>query len=175
MAYSIHRKTICAPDVTQPAQQSQALILVNAKRRKDLSPIGARLVQAFGGATGREIGRKLGYKDSHMSSILAGQSELPHDKLILVAELTKCSLHWLLTGAGEEAVEQFSFIPETPRRIVQELAEGREVDVEQLVGELLTKGLAAELSEKASRLPTLSEKERAELRVLSELITDAEP
>ncbi len=146
----------------------------NPKRKKDLSPFGARLKQAFGGATGRDIGKQIGYSDTQMSSILAGQAEIPFDKLILVAEITKCSLDWLLTGKGDESREPLGFIPETPRRIVRELAEGREVDVEQLVGEMLTKGLAAELSDKAGRLPQLNERERAELRVLSELITDPE-
>jgi hypothetical protein len=110
-----------------------------------------------------------------MSSILAGQAEMPFEKLIRVAELTKCSLHWLITGEGEEAREPLGFIPETPRRIVRELAQGREVNIEELVSELLTRGLAAELSEKAGRLRDLDERERAELRILSELITDANP
>jgi len=148
--------------------------LPNPKRKKELSPFGARLKQAFGGATGRDIGRKIGYSDTQMSSILAGQAEMPFDKLILVSQLTKCSLHWLITGEGEESREPLDFIPETPRKIVEALAEGREVDVEQLLRELLTKGLAAELSEKAARLPNLDAREKAELRVLSELITDAE-
>jgi hypothetical protein len=174
MAYPDSSNTYCGPDVTHLAKQSQASILGNTKRTKPLSPFGARLKQAFGGATGRDIGKKLDYSDSQMSSILAGQAEMPFDKLILVAELTKCSLHWLITGEGGDTAGPLGFIPETPRRIVQELAAGREVDVEQLVGELLTKGLAAELSEKAGRLTSLDEKERAELRVLSELITDAE-
>src|SRR5205085_9090119 len=121
-----------------------------------------------------DIGRKIGYSDTQMSPILAGQAEMPFDKLILVSQLTKCSLHWLITGEGEESREPLDFIPETPRKIVEALAEGREVDVEQLLRELLTKGLAAELSEKAARLPNLDAREKAELRVLSELITDAE-
>ena len=154
---------------------TKAQILPITKRKKELSPFGARLKQAFDGATGRGIGRKLGYSDTQMSLILAGQAELPFEKLIRVAELTECSLHWLITGEGGETRERLGFIPETPRRIVQELAQGREVNVEELVNELLTRGLAAELSDKAARLPNLDERERAELRVLSELITDADP
>ena len=153
----------------------QAQVLPNTKRKKELSSFGARLKQAFGGATGRDIGKNLGYSDTQMSSILAGQAEMPFEKLIRVAELTKCSLHWLITGEGEETREPLGFIPETPRRIVRELAQGREVNAEKLVSELLTRGLAAEPSEKSARLPDLDERARAELRVLSELITDADP
>ena len=76
MSYSANRNTYCRSDVTHNAQQSQAYILPNPKRKKELSPFGARLKQAFGGATGREIGRQLGYSDTQISSIHAGQAEM---------------------------------------------------------------------------------------------------
>jgi hypothetical protein len=153
-------------------QQNQAPILATPKRKKESSPLGARLKQAFGGATGRDIGRKLGYSGTQMSSIIAGEAEMAFDKLIRVSELTQCSLHWLLTGEGAERSDKLGFLPKSHRRIVQELATGRSVDVEQLVRDLLTSALAAEGAELIGRFKDLDERQRVELRVLSELITD---
>ncbi len=108
-----------------------------------------------------------------MSQILAGETELPYEKLLLVTQLTQCSLHWLITGEGPQHVsEALGFLQDTHLRIVRELAEGREVDVEQLVGDLLTNALIAEGASLHGRYRELDEKERAELRILSELISD---
>lgn len=141
------------------------------KRSHD-SEFGTRLRQAFRGASNVEIGKQIDYSPSQMTDVMAGRAYPSVDRLLRISELTKCSLHWLLTGAGVEKEDPYEFLGESAAMIVRELAEGREVDVAEMIRNLVERGLAARGAELFSRLPELSEGERRELRVLSDVVVE---
>ncbi len=72
---------------------------------KNNMPIfGERLRDAFGGARNAEIARKLKISEPAAKNYLEGR--VPDAQtLIQIADLTNCSLHWLLTGEGPKERE----------------------------------------------------------------------
>ncbi|MCB1026128.1 MAG: helix-turn-helix domain-containing protein [Acidobacteria bacterium] len=64
------------------------------------SQFGKRLKAAFGGATNQEIADVLGVSAPAVQNYVSGR--VPDgDKLRTIAAVTKCDLHWLLTGDGD--------------------------------------------------------------------------
>ena len=64
---------------------------------------GGRLRKAFSGSTNREIADKLGVSKSAVTNYIQGRIPSP-ETLAAIAELTGCSLHWLITGNGSQFV-----------------------------------------------------------------------
>ena len=76
-----------------------------------MDEFGQRLRKAFSNAKNAEIARQLDVSEPAVKNYIAGR--VPDaDKLRLISNLTKCSLHWLLTGEGNQ------FVPE----VVEELS-----------------------------------------------------
>src|SRR5437660_5382382 len=76
------------------------LLLVNQHKR---SPFGYRLKEAFQGLPNKEIARKLGVSNSAVTTYMLGRIP-PAEMLIEISRLTGRSIHWLITGEGEEFV-----------------------------------------------------------------------
>lgn len=68
-----------------------------------LDTFGGRLRKAFGGLTNREIAEKLGISKSAVTNYVQGRVP-PPETLEAIAELTGCSLHWLIIGTGPQFV-----------------------------------------------------------------------
>lgn len=103
-----------------------------------------RLRQAFKGAGNKEIARKLGVTAAAVSNYFNGRTP-DADKLRLIAELTNCNLHWLLTGddpplAVSENREQQSVDPlinrEVLDKMIREIVRDELRDVGGEVGEI---------------------------------------
>ncbi len=66
-----------------------------------MSDFANRFSELFHGHKQREIAETLGVTDAAVRNYLGGR--VPDaEKLQLIAEVTKCDLHWLLTGSGEK-------------------------------------------------------------------------
>lgn len=66
---------------------------------EDQPGFGLRLREVFGNAKNVDIARKLGVSQAGVKNYLKGR--VPGaDTLVLIADLTGCSVHWLLTGKG---------------------------------------------------------------------------
>lgn len=69
------------------------------------SPFGTRLKAAFNNAVNIEIADKLGVTEGAVSNYVRGR--IPDaEKLLEIANITKCNLHWLLTGEGDRDLMQ---------------------------------------------------------------------
>ena len=69
------------------------------------SSFGDRFRAVFGGARYAEIAEKMGVSEAAIKVYVAGR--VPDDKKLLkIHELTKCNLHWLLTGEGPQFVSE---------------------------------------------------------------------
>lgn len=67
------------------------------------SDFGRRLKEVFDNATNQEIARKIGVSPPAVQNYVNGR--IPDgEKLILISSITKCNLHWLLTGQGDKYV-----------------------------------------------------------------------
>ncbi|HYE72587.1 MAG TPA: helix-turn-helix domain-containing protein [Blastocatellia bacterium] len=73
-------------------------------KKKIESEFGARLREAFGNAKNAEIARRLGVSEPAVKNYMEGRVP-PSDTLVKIADLTNCSLHWLLTGEGMKTIE----------------------------------------------------------------------
>jgi transcriptional regulator with XRE-family HTH domain len=68
-----------------------------------MSTFGERLKAAFYNASNAEIARQMGLSEPAVNNYMGGR--IPGaDKLIQIASLTKCNLHWLITGEGSRFV-----------------------------------------------------------------------
>jgi repressor LexA len=110
-----------------------------------------RVREAFAGASLTEIADKTGYKYHTLRNYLKAHRDIPPDVLIKLSDLTKCSIHWLLTGVGTKYIsasilpkgESPIYFGETEQEIIQNLAinEGRAFD--EKVRELVLESLKA--------------------------------
>jgi chromosome partitioning protein len=77
------------------------LLLVNQHKR---SPFGYRLKEAFKEIPNKEIAKKLGVSNSAVTTYMLGR--IPSAEMLTqISHLTGCSIHWLITGAGEKFVD----------------------------------------------------------------------
>jgi transcriptional regulator with XRE-family HTH domain len=68
-------------------------------KKNNMPVFGKRLRAAFDGAKNAEIARKLKISEPAAKNYLEGR--VPDAQTLLqIADLTNCSLHWLLTGEG---------------------------------------------------------------------------
>lgn len=69
----------------------------------EATTFGQRLRQAFGHAKYADIAAKIGVSEPAIKKYMAGR--VPDaDKLLVIAGVTNCNLHWLLTGEGPQNV-----------------------------------------------------------------------
>jgi phage repressor protein C with HTH and peptisase S24 domain len=67
--------------------------------------IGSRIKRARGNDTQREFAKKLYFSSSYLSEVESGKTKPSLELLLMISEITKCSLHWLLTGQGPLFIE----------------------------------------------------------------------
>ncbi len=67
------------------------------------TPFGLRLKEVFDNATNQEIADILGVSAPAVQNYVSGRFP-DGDKLLLIAKVTKCNLHWLLTGEGSRSL-----------------------------------------------------------------------
>lgn len=130
----------------------------------DYAGFWTRLLSAFGTENAAEIGRQIGLERQSLYKWRDGINQPSLDSLIAISQTTSRSLHWLLTGHGQEYINQFPAIGSPPlenkeRKIVEELASATGQTVDQVVRELLiealeTRGLMSldEISENYGKL-----------------------
>jgi SOS-response transcriptional repressor LexA len=109
----------------------------------DKSGFGERLKKAFGNATNTEIAEKIGSSSSAITNYIKGR--IPElDILDVIAHSTRCSLHWLLTGKGQQRVEPSLppvLLENNERKVIEDLAHTTGQTVDQIVRELLIEAL----------------------------------
>lgn len=101
---------------------------------------GERLREAFKGAGNSEIARQLGLTPSALTNYMKGRLP-PPEVLLTIAELTDCSIHWLLTGEGEADLDPLRFLDDRTRSTVQTVASKLDMTPEGLLAELITEAL----------------------------------
>lgn len=85
------------------------------------SSFGSRLKTAFNNAINADIAHKLSVSEAAVSNYVRGR--IPDaEKLIEISNLTKCSIHWLLTGeddpSGVRIIEKDTFDPIMNREVL---------------------------------------------------------
>ena len=69
------------------------------------SEIGSRIKKARGRNNQREFAKKLGFSSSYLSEVESGKTKPSLELLVEISQLTKYSLHWLITGVGPMPIE----------------------------------------------------------------------
>ena len=78
------------------------------------SEFGKRLKQIFNNATNQEIANIIGVSAPAVQHYVNGR--VPDaEKLITIAAITKCNLHWLITGEGSRLAVSENNAAETPQ------------------------------------------------------------
>jgi transcriptional regulator with XRE-family HTH domain len=126
--------------VTPKTCQEKYSVVAKSQTGRDF---GERLKEAFGGDNQATIAGKLGISDASVSAYIKGESLPNLDNLKKISALTKCSLHWLLTGEGEADRDPFRFLTETERQIVQKIADGSKENFEETLHRLIVDALIA--------------------------------
>src|SRR3954469_25598040 len=72
-----------------------------------------RLIEACGSAEPAQISRSLNISYQAAKNYLSGERYPSTDKLLIIAERTEYSIHWLLTGNGKKLVDS-DLAPGTP-------------------------------------------------------------
>ena len=118
-------------------------------KKIELEKFGERLRLAFEGRNNTKISEILGVSPATVGNYIDGR--IPNNETLDdIADFTKCSLHWLLTGEGEKRIEATlaltANLPEELRVALERYALKRKASVESVTAELLTsaRSLAAE-------------------------------
>ena len=135
-----------AAEITGISESCQVVFAGRVKKPQP-SSFGLRLKQAFEGANNTEIAQKLNVSNSTITDYVKGTSYPTADGLLKIAGITKCNLHWLLTGQGEADLDPLRFLDDRTRGVVQRLASGAKVPAEQLLADLTTEALTRRASE----------------------------
>lgn len=136
-----------------------------------------RLREAFDGENNAQIARMLSVTDTSIKNYMEGR--LPAaDILVQIADLTKCSIHWLLTGEGtKHIVKTESIVPhfsQTEIDIIQNLADqnghefGEEIR-EMVLKILIDKKLISDQIGEPMTLEIFSRSELVTINLLGEI------
>jgi SOS-response transcriptional repressor LexA len=111
----------------------------------DYTGFWTRLLSAFGTENAAEIGRQIGLERQSLYKWRDGINQPSLDSLIAISEKTSRSLHWLLTGHGQEYINQLPS-PAMPfdnneRKTIEGLAHTKGQTVDQTIRELLIEAL----------------------------------
>ena len=69
------------------------------------SEIGNRIKRTRGKDTQKEFAKTLGFSSSYISEVESGKTKPSLELLLKISQITKHSLHWLLTGEGPLFIE----------------------------------------------------------------------
>jgi transcriptional regulator with XRE-family HTH domain len=136
------------------------------------TPFGARLIEAFDGASKKEIARKLDVDPSTVTDYTRNEIYPTGKGLIRIWEITKCNLHWLLTGEGEPG-GLLDMIDEPERAIVERIAEIYGSDEERVINDLVREALLERGAQALARYVHLQEDQREELDAIHSLLRAA--
>jgi SOS-response transcriptional repressor LexA len=102
-----------------------------------------RLLSAFGTDNAAEIGRQIGLERQSLYKWRDGINQPSLESLIAISQKTNRSLHWLLTGHGQEFMYRLPAVPleNDERKIVEDLAHTKGQTFDQTVRELLIEAL----------------------------------
>lgn len=117
--------------------------LFDTKNMKSSRPtgFGSRLRQAFGERSNVEIARLLGVSNSTLTDYMKGKTFPTAEGLLRIAEITKHSIHWLLTGEGTDNLDPLRFLDTETRSVVERLAGDEKKKIEALVRDLVHEAL----------------------------------
>jgi transcriptional regulator with XRE-family HTH domain len=167
MTYPASRQECDAGDIKPTPKLRQAKISPLGKS-PETSPFGLRLLQLFGNAKKGKVAEKMGVANSSVTAYLQGDSYPSIENLIKISELTKCNLHWLLTGEDDPGGTGLEFLEEGERELVGRLAEIERRDVDGVLRSLVQEGLRSRARHLISRFP--DELEIHELREVEALL-----
>jgi len=85
-----------------------------------ISDFGKRLKETFKNSSNQSIAEKLGVSKPALTAYMQGRIP-PADKLLDISKLTRCNLHWLLTGEGSRKI---SLTVERPQGIIVQGSKG---------------------------------------------------
>jgi repressor LexA len=134
---------------TEKSKSCQSLCSVKMKSSSE-SPFGKRLREIFKGANNTEIASILDTSKSNVTEYIQGRIP-PSDTLLRISEITKCDLHWLMTGeirkeTAKPQKEDEHFVPvyfeEGVERLIGTLAREEKTDISEMVRDLAIEGLA---------------------------------
>jgi transcriptional regulator with XRE-family HTH domain len=132
-----------------------------------------RLRIAFGHARDAEIARQLGYKSqSPIAKWFDGVSYPSVEVLLKITQLTKVSLHWLLTGEGAVGSDRFQFLGEALLGPLHQMAELRLLPTEEMVRFLVREAMLNRCAVLTQRLDGLEPDEFVELQALLTIFSD---
>lgn len=143
------------PHTTRNVESCQSENSQNVKKREE-TPFGRRLREAFGGANNASIARLLKQGNSAITNYMAGRMP-PPETLLEISKFTNCSIHWLLTGEGAKKVEPAVAEPRAeyqtapleirPSPAVQaalkELAQRNGLSIDEQISRVVLNGLVA--------------------------------
>jgi transcriptional regulator with XRE-family HTH domain len=138
-------------------------------KRLGPSRFGVRLKQAFEGSTNTEIARKLGVSNSTITDYVKGTSYPTADGLLKIAGITKCNIHWLLTGEGEADSNPLRFLDEQTRATVIAVASKLRITPEALISDMIDEALTRRAVEMVRNLKELDGSQVDQLRAILNL------
>lgn len=153
-------------DTTRIGYSGQLFSQQIVARTKE-SPFGSRLREAFQGASNTEIAKKLGIQVAAVGNYMSGRVP-PASTLLLIADSTSCSLHWLLTGHGEADLDPYSFMEPGNRRIVQKFAESSKQQLSEVLNTLIREAIRKRIADMVVNEEMLQGREIDDLRELME-------
>lgn len=113
------------------------------------SEFGQRLKEAFGNATNGVIGKKIGVAENTVGFYVRGR--IPDaDVLVKIADVTGCSIDWLLTGKEAATKEQIIEVPRIDPLINRDT-------FADLVREIVREEIRAERASRPQELGTVDE------------------
>lgn len=168
-------------DITLKLKRRQEKITLPVKNRSE-DTFGVRLLKAFQerfpGSNKSKIAEIMGVGNSAVTGWMQaedGGSYPQISTLIEISEKTKCSLHWLLTGKGDESRDNLDFLNVNERQIVDRLATEEGRTPEDIVNSLVIEALAQRASEifiHLNQTGRITEQERQQLILLYGLVLD---
>lgn len=173
MAYSSRCHKIDRRDITVIPHSRQQLSAEKMKADKDTA-FGIRLREAFRGATNAEISRNLDVGGSTITDYMRGKTYPTAEGLLRIAEITKVSIHWLLTGEEQKDLNPLQLLTAGQQEVVEALARLKKTPAAEQLQELTHAGLISRVSELFSRYRRLRPSEVDELHILLKIVTPKE-
>jgi transcriptional regulator with XRE-family HTH domain len=149
---------------------------MSSSRIKQPNSFAERFRQAFKGARDAEIARQLGYKSqSPLTKFMSGEA-LPTGELLLrIAQVTKCNLHWLLTGEHDPTLVGNMLGPEL-MKVLEEICEAHKTPMEVLMRSIVPQALRQRLVALTQRVVDpeypLGPDELREYQILTQFFAD---
>lgn len=113
----------------------------------DHSGFWKRLLIAFETANAAEISRKIGLERQSLYKWREGVNQPSLDSLIAISQKTGRSLHWLLTGHGQEFIEQlpspYASLENDEKRLVEQIAQKENQSFVQAIRSLILEALTS--------------------------------